>query len=147
MNEFEKRYEKVTKAKNRKEENRFFKWYAKNKYTVCKTIFFPLYFAIKLKEKYDSYLYNKYKWSEEQAKEFCDVILPKQCEKTENGFYLYNNYYNFYIKGEKKKYKIFDRRYHSKIIKYITDTYQIEGYEKIVLQKDYYGIEVEWNKI
>ena len=85
--------------------------------------------------------------SEEEAKKFCDVILPKQCEKTENGFYLYNNYCNFYIKGEKKKYKIFDRRYHSKIIKYITDTYQIEGYEKIVLQKDYYGIEVEWKKI
>lgn len=147
MNEFEKRYEKVAKTKKKKEESRFFKWHEKNKYTIRKIVFFPLYFAIKLKEKYDSYLYNKYKWSEESAKEFCDVVLPKKCEKIENGFYLYNNHFNFCLKGEKKKYKNFDRRYHSKIMRYITDTYQIEGYEKTVLQKDYLGIEVEWTKM
>lgn len=132
------------KAMNKKETifNRFAKWYRKNGYKVNRVIFFPIWIAIKAKNKIRAYLNAQTMWSEERANEILSYYIPRKAEwDAENKeFYFADNGMGWGMKYNQKKIKLKDRRFWKKftgfwggeIRKYLIEKFELEGFEKIV---------------
>ena len=124
-------------------------WWKKNRLIVLRIVLFPLWVAEMVIEKIENAQSKKNVWSEECAEQFCNKYLPQICDKTETGFWFFNNGYGF--TGYKcvrrhKKDRNFANRYQWKLFDYIRKQYEIDGYEKEVLSEDWDRIEVEFIK-
>ena len=151
MNDFEKRYNKYNKVTIWKE---FKKWWDKNGYKILRILLFyiwiPMLIIDKIKSKNYKKIYNNGEVSVDWLKKFCDTYLPGICDKTENGYYFFNNGYGF---GGYKFIKRKDRKIASMhcsiLLYYIVNKYEIEGYDKNILSSGGYyesGYEVEFVK-
>ena len=146
MDKFEERYNKYNKITVWK---RFKQWWNKNGYKVMRVLLFyiwiPSLIIDKLKAKNYIKDYNNGEISVDWLKKFCDKYLPGICDKTENGYYFFNNGYGFsgyrFIKRRDRKIASIHR---SSLLYYIVDKYEIEGYTKDVIDNgryDYYEVE------
>lgn len=75
MNNFEKAYEDSHKNTALKD------WWKKNRLTVLRIIFFPLWITEIVHYKTKEARSRKNVWSEERAEQFCNKCLPQICEK------------------------------------------------------------------
>lgn len=143
MTNFENAYNNTHKTNAVKE------WWGKNHLYVLRVVLFPIYLAELIADKIQKHNAKLNVWSEERAKDFCDKYLPRLCDKTESGFWLFNNGYGFTrykaIRRNKKDYR-FASVYQWDLFKYIKDAYEIEGYVKKVLDNEWNKLEVEWTK-
>lgn len=143
MTTFEKAYANSHKTNALKD------WWKKNRLTVLRIVLFPLWVAEMVIEKIKNAQSKKNVWSEERAEQFCNKYLPQICDKTETGFWLFNNGYGFTgykcVRRHKKDLN-FARCYQWKLFDYIRKQYEIGGYEKEVLSEDWDRIEVEFIK-
>ena len=132
----------VIKAMNKKETKleTFRNWWDKNGYKVMRTIFFPVWWGIKTKEKIGSYLNSKCEWSEEKADEILNYYIPRIAEWDEENksFYFADNGFGWESKYRQKKLKWKDRRWwrkHTncwggKVRPYLLKKFELEGFTK-----------------
>ena len=138
----------VIKAMNKKETkiDKFRKWCNKNSYKVMKIMAFPILLGIKAKEKITSYLNSKCEWSEERANKILSYFIPRKANWNEEHkcFYFFDNGMDWGRTSNKKLLKFHDRRwwdcncgfYGSKIRLYLIEKFELEGFEKIVVNTD-----------
>lgn len=143
MNNFEKAYEDSHKNTALKD------WWKKNRLTVLRIILFPLWIAEIVHYKIKEARSRKNVWSEERAEQFCNKYLPQICEKTECGFYLFNNGYGFSCfkcVRRNRKDRDFADVYKWQLFNFIKEQYEIEGYKKDVYPEDWDRLEVDFIK-
>lgn len=139
--EFEKSYDRFHKHDAIKE------WWNKHSQKILRVVLFPLYFTELIADKIKKHNADKNAWSEDKAKDFCDKYLPLFCDKTDNGFWFYNNGYGFTCRKQIRRrpaVRRFASEYKRHLFCYICDTYEIEGYTKHVLTDTWDSVEVEW---
>lgn len=131
---------KILKAKNkldRKENNKFRKWWVKNRHIIFRTILFPIWITLEMCEKYKNNTYEKMEYSPKLTKKYLDKILPKMvvgyCYDVKN-FTISNSndagdirVYDF---SRKNKYL---SKFSHLLLDYIINEYEIEGYKKFVM--------------
>ena len=138
----------VIKAMNKKEkvESKFQKWWKKNRCKVMRIVLFPLWLLIKLFEKIDEWSFRRNKWNEERAYEVLSYYIPRRarwCEEVKE-FYFFDNGYGWNIGSAKRYLKLRDRdwwKYNKgwsggKIREYLIEKFELDGFEKEVLDTD-----------
>ena len=134
----------VVKAMNKVERDRtIVKWWNKNGYKVARVVLFPVWFGILAKEKIAQKLNSKVKWSDERVKEILDYYVPRYASwnEEEKTFYFFDNGYGWDFCRAKKLLKRKDRRFWKKyngwvggdIRRYLTNEFELEGFEKEIL--------------
>ena len=129
----------VIKAMNKKEKKHTFrKWWNRNGYKVMRVIFFPIWICSVIKEKITKTLNARQEWNEERATAILDYYVPHKadwCEEDQT-FYFFDNGIGWGMYWAKRYLKRKDRRFWKvngvKIRRYLIDTYQLEGFTKIV---------------
>lgn len=140
---FDESYKNVNKTSAIKD---FKKWWGNNGYKVMRVILFPIWICAWAYEKIKDYNWKNTTFSAARAKEFCDWYLPRHINKTENGYYYYNNGYGF-GKARRRKDKVFVSKYKYDLLQYIKNEYEIEGYTKRVIDTfEFCECEVEFIK-
>ena len=132
----------VIKAMNRKETkaSKFRKWWIKNGYKVRRVIFFPIWFALILKEKITKWLNSRQAWSEEKVNEILNYYVPRfaKWDAAEQEFYFFDNGYGWNLGYAKRYLKRKDRRFwevHNgfcggDIRDYLIEVFELEGFTK-----------------
>ena len=128
----------IVKAMNKKETkiDKVRKWWRKNDYKVLRVILFPIWWYVEGKEKINTWLNSKTKWSEERANEILCYYIPRSADwsEEEKCFYYFNNGMGWTSKSHLKKIKIKDRRfwkrYYSKIRMYLIENFELENFTK-----------------
>ena len=135
----------IIKAMNRKEKkvSSLRKWWNKNGYKVMRVVLFPIWWSYCLKEKISSYLYSREAWSEERADEVLSYYIPRKAEwdESKQEFYFFDNGLGWEMKYHRKKIKRRDRRWWriyaygwgGKVRTYLIDKFELEGFEKEVI--------------
>ena len=129
----------VIKAMNKKEKKHTFrKWWNRNGYKVMRVIFFPIWICSVIKEKITNMLNARQEWNEERVTAILDYYIPRKadwCEEDQT-FYFFDNGIGWGMYWAKRYLKRKDRRFWKvngvKIRRYLIDTYQLEGFTKIV---------------
>ena len=129
----------VIKAMNKKEKKHTFrKWWNRNGYKVMRVIFFPIWICSVIKEKITKTLNARQEWNEERVTAILDYYIPRKadwCEEDQT-FYFFDNGIGWGMYWAKRYLKRKDRRFWKvngvKIRRYLIDTYQLEGFTKIV---------------
>lgn len=148
----------VVKAMNRVEKNRkIVKWWNKNGYKVARVVLFPIWGCIYAKEKIDIYFDNKVKWSDERAKEILDYYVPRYASWNEEDktFYFFDNGYGWDFCRAKKLLKRKDRKFWKvyngwvggDIRRYLINEFELEGFEKEILDTYNGWTEIEFKMI
>lgn len=164
MNNFEKEYAKHERRNNSK----LHKWWCKNKHKILRVVLFWIYIPMLCYEKLKDRQYKALKYDDNVTKKYLDKLLPKIVVRkgVDPARILITNtddydsvrfYWDFDSAWMRRKHKN-AARYLSKFSKrvetYIMDTYQIDGYKKMVFNnfndwkaaKDIFGWEyVPWN--
>jgi hypothetical protein len=135
----------VTKAMNKKETkiDRLGKWWCRNGYKVNRVVFFPIWVAIRVKEKLSGWRYNHLEWSEERTNEILSYYIPRRAEwdAEEKCFYFADNGMGWSMKCHQKKLKMKDRAWcrkfgfslwGGKIRTHLIEKFELEGFEKEV---------------
>lgn len=132
----------IEKAMSRKENSfhRFAKWYHKNGYKINRIVLFPIWIAIVIKGKVNSYLRSRVIWDEKRADEILNYYVPRKAnwDAQENEFYFFDNGTGWDMKHNLRKIKLKDRRFWKKftvawggeIRKYLIDKFELEGFTK-----------------
>lgn len=110
---------------------------------IDKILINPAWIAWKLKTKIEDKLNARIKWNEKRADkiwreflwEYFEVEKDRE-EKNDFGYYIYyrNSGYSEFGKTELRKFNREDRKflnkYHVKVMEYLVDKFQLEGFEK-----------------
>lgn len=143
MNNIEKQFQKQEKKKN----SSIRKWWNKNSYKIARVVFFYIWIPIFVYEKIKDNRYKNLKYSDDITKKYLDKVMPKlvfHYEEDPNLILFHNTndfggirFYwdlcsNWMTRKFKKETKYFSKFY-GLVQKYIIEEYQIDGYEKIVL--------------
>lgn len=134
----------IIKAMNRKPKNNTFrKWWSKNGYKVNRVIFFPIWIVMVISEKVQKKLNARQVWSEERVNKILNYYIPRRAEwdAEEKEFYFFDNGYGWSMNLAKKYLKRKDRRwwknhtsgYGGDVRKYLTTSFELEGFTKKVL--------------
>ena len=133
----------VIKAMNKKEKKHPVKeWWRKSAYKVYRVIFFPLWLGIIITEKIKKYLNNRQVWSEERANEILSYYVPRKAEwcEEDNTFYFFDNGMGWgnlskrYLKRKDRRWwKNHTSGYGGDVRKYLTTSFELEGFTKKVL--------------
>ena len=120
-------------------------------------ILFPVWLGIIAKNKINSYLNSRQKWDKERAKEILNYYIPRNSEwwEEEKCFYFFDNGYGWHINLAKKYLKRRDRRFWNihnginggEIRDYLLNEFELEGFEKEVLNSLDYHTEVAFRMI
>lgn len=132
--------------KEKEKEKTFKKFWQKNGYKIFKIIFFPIWLFFRIQEKINKKLNSREIWSESRANEILTYFVPRYSEwdKEEEALFYYNN--SAYGSGKRftRKYiKRKDRRFwrlnYLKILGYLIEKFELEGFIKSVEETYYYN--------
>lgn len=149
----------VIKAMNKKETkiDKIRKWWSNNGYKVMRVILFPLWLALKVKEKIDAYLDSRNTWSEERANEILSYYIPRNADwdAEDKSFYFFDNGMGWGMRCRQKRVKLKDRRWwknHTrawggKVRDYLIEKFELEGFEKTVGETYDFHTEVTFKMI
>lgn len=148
----------VTKAMNKvKKDRAIITWWNKNGYKVARVVLFPIWVSILTKEKIEQKLDSKVKWSDERAKEILDYYVPRYASwnEEEKTFYFFDNGYGWDFCRAKKLLNRKDRRFWKKyngftggdIRRYLINEFELEGFEKEILDTYNGWTEIEFKMI
>jgi hypothetical protein len=143
MNKIEKQFQKKEQKKN----NKIRKWWSKNSYKVFRVVFFYIWIPALIHKKLKDSRYKKLEYDDKITKKYLDKVMPKlvpYCLDTP-AYILFHNtndfggirFYwdlcsNWMARKFKKETKYFSK-FHALVQNYIIEEYQIDGYEKMVL--------------
>lgn len=149
----------VIKVMNKKETkaNEIKVWWEDNSYKVMRVVLFPIYGACIAKEKINNKLNAKEEWNEERVNEILNYYIPRRAEwcKEDKVFFFFDNGYGWSMCYAKRYLKRRDRRFwkvHNdwcggKIRQYLIDKFELEGFNKTVLDTSNGRVEVEFKLI
>ena len=149
----------VIKAMNKKKTkiDKIRKWWSNNGYKVMRVILFPLWLALKAKEKIDAYLDSRNTWSEERANEILSYYIPRNSDwdAEDKSFYFFDNGMGWDLRCRQKRVKLKDRRWwknHTrawggKVRDYLIEKFELEGFEKTVGETYDFHTEVTFKMI
>lgn len=161
MNNIEKQFQKQEKKKN----SSIRKWWNKNAYKIARVIFFYIWIPILVCEKVKDSKYKNLKYSDDTTKKYLDKVMPKLVSHYEENpnLLLFHNTSDFggirfywdlcssWMQKNFKKETQYFSKFHWLVQKYIIEEYQIDGYEKMILDNwtdwskakekfDWYGV-------
>lgn len=143
MNNIERQFQKQERKRN----SSMRKWWSKNSYKVCRVVFFYIWIPVFVYEKIKDAKYKNLKYDNNTTKKYLDKVMPKlvsHYEESPNLILFHNTsdfggirFYwdlcsNWMTRKFKKETKYFSKFY-GLVQKYIIEEYQIDGYEKMVL--------------
>lgn len=106
----------------------------------------PLYPLFLLSEKIKDWQYERLVFTEERANRVLDYALPRVLEYiAEEDAYYFNTCWNLGKKNVPWHLRAWTRKFHSKLIDFLIDTYQKDGYKK-EYEKDYFDNWVKFTK-
>ena len=132
----------IIKAMNKKETKieKIRKWWNKNDYKVMRVILFPIWIATIIRDKVENKLNARQVWNEEKANEILNYYIPRKSEWNEENktFWFFDNGYGWDWYLAKRNIKLKDKRFWNcnkyNIRKYLTESFELEGFTKIVLE-------------
>lgn len=143
MNNIERQFQKQERKRN----SSMRKWWSRNGYKVCRVVFFYIWIPVFVYEKIKDAQYKNLKYDNNTTKKYLDKVMPKlvsHYEESPNLILFHNTsdfggirFYwdlcsNWMTRKFKKETKYF-AKFHGLVQKYIIEEYQIDGYEKMVL--------------
>lgn len=148
----------VVKAMNKVERDRtIVKWWNKNSYKVARVVLFPIWFGVLTKEKIEQKLNSRVKWSEERVETILDYYVPRYASWNgeTKSFYFFDNGYGWDSCRAKKLLNRKDRRFWNKyngfgggeLRRYLINNFELEGFEKVVLDTYNGFTEIEFKMI
>lgn len=145
INKIIKEKEKIDRKRN----NKIRKWWKKNDYKVIRVILFPIWIYAILEEKYKKSQHAKIKKCQDIKpifKKYLDKVMPfmvaHYCKDAKQilisgdcymGDIEFNDFYSSTIRKKYSRIGNFFTIYYDELKKYILSEYQIEGYEKMIL--------------
>lgn len=131
----------VIKAMNKKEKNSTFcQWWNKNRYKVCRVVFFPVWLTMVTKTKITKWLNSREIWDEKRADEILNYYIPRRAEwdNKDKCFYFFDNGCGWSMCFAKKYLKRKDRRFWDvhrgwsggDIRSYLINNFELNGFTK-----------------
>ena len=152
----------ITKAMNRNNEKHpIHDWWRKNGRKVCRVVLFPIWYPLRVWERLRSewhFMQNaKHPWSDERANEILSYYVPRNCSWDEEiqELYFFDNGLGWSMNQAKKYLKRKDRRWWNKfngwtggrIREYLLNTFELEGFTKVLGDCSGGWIEIHFKKI
>lgn len=123
--------------------NRFCKWWSKNGHIVMKIAFFPIWGCICARRKISVWLDSRQVWNEKKANRILNYYIPRVSQWVAKDKALYfqdrgDGWSNHYIlECIKRRHRRFWKcnivQFGGNIRKYLIDKFELEGFEKKVL--------------
>lgn len=138
----------VLKAiKNKETEHPFRDWWSENNYKVFRIILFPIWIYVEISDRIKKWNYERTTWDEKRADEILNRYIPKSSDwlSEKKAFWFFDNGYGWEFQSAKKFLKrkdyLFWRKFSWEIEKYLINKFELEGFEKEVINT--YGTDVE----
>ena len=127
----------------------FREWWGRNDYIVMRIILFPIWICAEIVDRIKNWNYERTTWDEKRANEILNYYIPKRSDwlPEKKSFWFYDNGYGWEILSAKRflkrKDRLFWRKFRWEIERYLIKKFELEGFEKEVL--DTYGTNTEIN--